>query len=182
MAKVFSISPSNEYARLLSFRINWSDLLAVQGTLKGLLQHHSSKASILWVSAFFMVQLSHQYMTPGENIALTIWVHMSFSIMIFSEYMLNIGIAGSYASFIPFFFFTDLHNVLHSGCVSLHSHQQSKRVPVSPHFPSLAFIVCRFFDDGCSDLCEVICHWRFDLHFSNNEPCWASFHVFVSHL
>ena len=104
MAKVFSISPSNEYARLLSFRINWSDLLAVQGTLKGLLQHHSSKASILWVSAFFMVQLSHQYMTPGENIALTIWVHMSFLIMIFSEYMLNIGIAGSYASFIPFFF------------------------------------------------------------------------------
>ena len=105
MAKVFSISPSNEYARLLSFRINWSDLLAVQGTLKGLLQHHSSKASILWVSAFFMVQLSHQYMTPGENIALTIWVHVSFSIIILSEYMLNSGITGSYASFIPFFFF-----------------------------------------------------------------------------
>ena len=101
----FSISPSNEYSGLISFRLDWLDLLTVQRTLKHLLQHHSSKPSILRCSAFFMVQLSHQYMTPGENIALTIWVHMSFLIMIFSEYMLNIGIAGSYASFIPFFFF-----------------------------------------------------------------------------
>ena len=61
----FSISPSNEYSGLISFRIDWFDLLAVQGTLKSLLQHHSSKASVLWHSAFLMVQLSHPYMTPG---------------------------------------------------------------------------------------------------------------------
>ena len=67
----FSISPSNEYLGLISFRINRLDLLAVQGTLKSLLQHHSSKASILWLSAFFMVQLSHPYMTTGKTIALT---------------------------------------------------------------------------------------------------------------
>ena len=67
----FNISPSNEYSGLISFRMDWSDLLAVQGTLKSLLQHHSSKASILWHSAFFTVQLSHLYMTTGKTIALT---------------------------------------------------------------------------------------------------------------
>ena len=73
----FSINPSNEYSDLLCFRIDWFDLLAVQGTLKSLLQHHSSKASILWHSAFFMVQLSHPYMTTGKIIALTIWTFSS---------------------------------------------------------------------------------------------------------
>ena len=67
----FSISPSNEHSGLISFRMDWFYLLAVQGTLKSLLQHHSSKASILWCSAFFTVQLSHQYMTTGKTIALT---------------------------------------------------------------------------------------------------------------
>ena len=67
----FNISPSNEYSELISFRIYWLDLLAVQGTLKSLLQHHSSKALILWRSAFFIVQLSHPYMTTGKTIALT---------------------------------------------------------------------------------------------------------------
>ena len=67
----FSISPSNEYSRLVSFRIEWLDLLAIQEALKNLLQHHSSKASILQCSAFFMVQLSHPYMTTGKTIALT---------------------------------------------------------------------------------------------------------------
>ena len=67
----FSISPSNEYSGLIAFRIDWFDLLAVQGTLKSLLQHHSSKASILPHSAFFTVQLSHLYMTTGKTIALT---------------------------------------------------------------------------------------------------------------
>ena len=66
-----SISPSNEYSRLISFRMYWLDLLAVQGTLKNLLQHHSSKASILWCSAFFIVQLSHPYLTTGKTKALT---------------------------------------------------------------------------------------------------------------
>ena len=69
----FSISPSNEYSRLISFRMDWLDHLAVQGTLKSLLQHHSSKASILQHSAFFVVQLSHPYMTTGKTIALTRW-------------------------------------------------------------------------------------------------------------
>ena len=67
----FSISPFNEYSGLISFRMDWFDLLAVQGSLKSLLQHHSSKASILWHSAFFIVQLSHLYTTTGKNIALT---------------------------------------------------------------------------------------------------------------
>ena len=67
----FSISHSNEYSGLISFRINWLDLLAVQGSLKSLLQHHSLKASILWYLAFFMVQLSHPYLTTGKTIALT---------------------------------------------------------------------------------------------------------------
>ena len=67
----FSISPSNEHPGLISFRMDWLDLLAVQGTLKTLLQHHSSKASVLWCSAFFIVQLSHPYMTTGKTIALT---------------------------------------------------------------------------------------------------------------
>ena len=69
----FSISPSNEYSGLISFRIDWLDLLAVQETLKCLIQHHSSKASIPWRSAFFIVQLSHPYMTTEKTIALTRW-------------------------------------------------------------------------------------------------------------
>ena len=67
----FSISPFDKYSELISFRMDWLDLFAVQGTLKSLLQHHSSKASILWCSAFFIVQLSHPYMTTGKTIALT---------------------------------------------------------------------------------------------------------------
>ena len=73
----FSISPSNEYSGLISLRIDWFDLLVVQGTLKSLLQHHSSKASILWLSAFLIVQLSHPYMTTGKLIALTRWTFVS---------------------------------------------------------------------------------------------------------
>ena len=69
----FNISPSNERSRLISFRMDWLDLLTVQGTLKSLLQHHTSKASILWGSAFFIVQLSHPYMTTGKTIVLTRW-------------------------------------------------------------------------------------------------------------
>ena len=69
----FNVSPSSEYSGLISFRMDWLDLLAVQGTLKSLLQHHSSKASVLQCSAFFRVQLSHPYMTTGKTIALTRW-------------------------------------------------------------------------------------------------------------
>ena len=81
MAKVlelqFQISPSNEYSVLISFRIDWFDLLAVPGTLKSLLQHHNSKVSIFRHSAFFMVQLSHLYTITGKAIALTIWTFVS---------------------------------------------------------------------------------------------------------
>ena len=73
----FSISPPNEYSRLISFRMNWLDLLAVQGTLKSLLQHHSSKAPVLQCSAFFIVQLSHPYITTGKTIILTRWTFVS---------------------------------------------------------------------------------------------------------
>ena len=73
----FSISPSNEYSGLISVKMDWLDLLAVQGTLNSLLQHHSSKASILWRSAFFIVQLSHPYMTTGKTITLTRWTFVS---------------------------------------------------------------------------------------------------------
>ena len=73
----FSISPSNEYSGLISFGMDWLDLLAVQGTLKSLFQHHSSKAPVLWRSAFFIVQLSHPYMTTGKTIALTRWTFVS---------------------------------------------------------------------------------------------------------
>ena len=73
----FNISPSNEYSGLISFRMDWLDLLAVQGTLKSLLKHHSSKASVLWCSTFLMIQLSHPYMTTGKAIALTRWTFVS---------------------------------------------------------------------------------------------------------
>ena len=81
----FSISPSNEYSGLISFRIDWLDLLAVPGTLKSLLQHHSSKASVLLCSAFFVVQLSHLYMTTGKTIALTRWTFISRVISLLSK-------------------------------------------------------------------------------------------------
>ena len=74
----FGIIPSNEYSGLIAFRVDWFDLLAVQETVKSLLQHHSSKASILWRSAFFMVQFSHPYMTTGKTIALTMWTFVAF--------------------------------------------------------------------------------------------------------
>ena len=84
----FSISPCNEFSGLISFRIDWFDLLGVQGTLKSLLQHHSSKASILQRSAFFMVQLSHPYMTTGKTIALSRWTFVG-KVMPLLFYMLS---------------------------------------------------------------------------------------------
>ena len=79
----FSISPSNEYSGLISFRMDWFDLLAVQGTLKSLLRHHSSKALILWHSAFFTVQLSHPYITTRKIIALTRWTFIGKVMSVF---------------------------------------------------------------------------------------------------
>ena len=79
----FSIRPSNEYSGLISFKMDWFDLLAIQGTFRSLLQHQSWKASILWHSAFFMVQLSHQYMTIRKTIALTLWTFVGQVISLF---------------------------------------------------------------------------------------------------
>ena len=87
----FSISPSNEYSGLISFRIDWFDILLVQGTLKSVLQHHSSIASILWHSAFFIVQISHLYMTTGKTIALTIRIFASKVMSLFFNMLLGLS-------------------------------------------------------------------------------------------
>ena len=89
----FSICPSNEYSGLISFRMDWLDLLAVQGTHKSLLQHHRSKASVLWCSAFFMVQLSHSYMTTGKIIALTRWTFVGKVISLLFNILARLVIA-----------------------------------------------------------------------------------------
>ena len=89
----FSISPSNEYSGLISFRMDWLNLLAVQGTLKSLLQHHISKASILLCSSFFIVQLSHPYMTTGKSIALTRWAFVGKVMSLFFNKLSRLVIA-----------------------------------------------------------------------------------------
>ena len=91
----FSISSYNEYSRLISFRIDWFDLLAVQGTLKNLLQHHNSKASIFQCSAFLMVQLSHPYMTTGENLVLTSWTFVSKEISLLFNMLSRFSLQGA---------------------------------------------------------------------------------------
>ena len=89
----FSISPSIEYSGLISFRIDWFYLLAVQGTLKSLLQHHSLKISIVWCSAFIMVQFSHPYMSTGKTTALTIWAFVSKVISLLFNMLSRFAIA-----------------------------------------------------------------------------------------
>ena len=89
----FSINPSYEYSRLISFRIDRLDLLAVQGTLKSLIQHHSSKALILWCSAFFIVQLSHPYMTTGKTVALTRWTFVGQAVSLLLNMLSSLVIA-----------------------------------------------------------------------------------------
>ena len=89
----FSFSPSDEYSGLISFRIYWFDLLAAQGTLKSLLQHHGLKVSILWCSAFFMIQLSHLYMTTGKTIVLTIWTFVGKVISLLFNMLSRFAIA-----------------------------------------------------------------------------------------
>ena len=89
----FSITPSNEQPGLISFKMDWLDILAVQGTLKSLLQHHSSKVSILWCSAFFIVQLSHAYMITGKAIALTRWTFVRKVMSLLFDMMSGLAIA-----------------------------------------------------------------------------------------
>ena len=91
ISEAFSISPSKEYSGLVSLKIDWFDLLAFQGTLRSLLQHHSLKASILRHSAFLIVQLSHLYMTTGKTIALTIWTFVSKVISLFLTHCLGLS-------------------------------------------------------------------------------------------
>ena len=89
----FNINPSNEYSGLISFRMDWLDLFPIQGTVKSLLQHHSSKASILWCSAFFIVQLSHPYMTTGKIISLTRWTFVGKVMSLFFNMLSRLVIA-----------------------------------------------------------------------------------------
>ena len=127
----FSISPSNDYSGLISFRIDWFDLLAVQGTLKGLLQHHSSKASILRHSAFFIVQISHPYMTIGKTIALARWTFVGQVMSLFYNILSRLSIA-----FLPRSKHLLISWLQSPSAVNLEP-EKVRSVPVSIVFPSL---------------------------------------------
>ena len=110
-----------------------------------------------------------------NSAAVNFGVHVSLLVLVSSEYMPRSGTAGSYGGFISVFL-RDRHTIFYNGCINLHSHQQCKSGHSLFCISSPAFIVCRLFDDGHSDPCEVIPHYSFDLRFSN-WWCWAFFHV-----
>ena len=127
----FNISPSNEYSGLIFFRMDWLDLLAVQGTLKSLLQRHSLKASILWHSAFFIVQLSHLYMTTRKTIALTIWILISKAMSLLFNTLSRFVVAFLPRSKLLLF------SWLSSTSVVILEHKKMKSVTVSIFSPSI---------------------------------------------
>ena len=115
------------------------------------------------------------------SVAVNNGIHVSFSILVSSGYMPRSEIAGSYGDFIPSFFFKEISILSFIVAVSMYIATNVQECYVFST-PSPSFIVCRLFDEGHSDQCEVVSHCDFDSHFSNNEQCWASFNVFVSHM
>ena len=139
----FSISLSNEYSRLISFRIDWLDLLAVQGILKNLLQHHSIKASVLWCSVFFIVQLSHPYTTTGKTIDLTRWTIVSKIMSLIFNMLSRLVIA-----FLP-----RSGHLLISWLQSLSTEiWEPPKIKVSHHFHSFPIYMPWSDGTGCHDI------------------------------
>ena len=156
----FNISPSNEHPRLMSFRMDWLDLLAVQGTLKSFLQHHSSKASILRCSTFFMVQLSHPYITTGNTIALTRWTFVGKVISLLFNMLSRLVI-----TFLP----RSMCLLISHTAVTICSDFGAPKIKSATVFtvsPSICYEVM-----GPDAMILVLPHCNFDLYFSNNELC-----------
>ena len=156
----FSISPSSENSGLISFRMNWFDLLAVQGTLKSLLQLHSLKASVLQCSSFFMVQLSHPYMTTGKTVALTIWTFVS-------------QVMSLLCNMLSRFFITFLPR---SKCLLISWLQSPSTVLLEPE--KIKSVTVPTFS---TRICHEVRDWCHDLHFwmLSFKPAFSLFFIFI---